>query len=218
MKRISPIKTQIFAASTKVERYKEAPKHRSRMPDSTVLETKNHPLRKIVPYITAVTIIILIIYYLPNYFFLEKSTADHAAFLLNSFGMRVQTKVISENVFLSNIKIVKDCTGVQVIAVFSGMLIPIPNAPLRKKLFTLVIVSTFIYIANVLRIALEFYLVYSNVLPWFLAHYPLSLLLGIIGVSILILVTNRLLPEFGDFLFDVTCTRTTKTHRSIRSG
>lgn len=209
MKRISPIKTQICAASTRVDRYKEAPKHRRRMPSSKALETKNHPLRKIIPYMTAVATIVLIIYYLPNYFFLEKSTADHTAFLLNFFGVHVQTKVISENVFLANIKIVKDCTGVQVIAVFFGMLIPIPNAPLQKKLLTLVIVSTLLYIANVLRIALEFYLVYINVLPWFLAHYPLSLLLGIIGVSTLVLVTNRILPEFGDFLFDVTRTRTT---------
>ncbi|MCJ7634473.1 hypothetical protein MUP77_19030 [Candidatus Bathyarchaeota archaeon] len=179
------------------------------MPSSKALETKNHPLRKIIPYMTAAAIIVLVIYYIPNYFFLEKATADHTAFLLNSFGMRVQMKVINENVFLANIKIVKDCTGVQVIAVFFGMLIPVPNAPLQKKLLTLVTVSTFLYIANILRIALEFCLVYNNVLPWFLAHYPLSLLLGIIGVVILVLVTNHLLPEFGDFLFDVTRTRTT---------
>ncbi len=204
MKRTSPVKTQICAASTRFNRYKEAPIHRSKMPSSKTLETKNHPPRKIIPYIAAAAIIILIIYYLPNYFFLEKATADHTAFLLNSLGMSVQTKVISENVFLADIKIVKDCTGVQVIAVFFGMLIPIPNAPLKKKLLTLVIVSTFLYVANVLRIALEFSLVYLNILPWFLAHYPLSLLLGIIGVLILVFVTDHLLPEFGDFLFNVT--------------
>jgi exosortase/archaeosortase family protein len=179
------------------------------MPGSKALEAKNHPPRKIIPYIAAAAIIILIIYYLPNYFFLEKATADHTALLLNSLGMSVQTKVISENVFLANIKIVKDCTGVQVIAVFFGMLMPIPNAPLKKKLLTLVIVSTFLYAANVLRIALEFCLVYLNVLPWSLAHYPLSLLLGIIGVFILVFVTDHLLPEFGDFLLDVTRPRTT---------
>ncbi len=209
MKRISPIKTQICATSTRFDRYKEAPIHRSRMPSSKALETKNHPLRRFIPYMTAAAIIVLVIYYLPNYFFLEKATADHTAFLLNYFGMRVQIKVINENVFLANIKIVKDCTGVQVIAVFFGMLIPVPNAPIQKKLLTLVTVSIFLYIANVLRIALEFCLVYHNILPWFLAHYPLSLLLGIIGVVILVLVTNHLLPEFGDFLFDVTRTRTT---------
>jgi exosortase/archaeosortase family protein len=152
----------------------------------------------------AAALIILIIYYLPNYFFLEKATADHTALLLNSIGMRVQTTIISENVYLAQIKIVKDCTGVQVIAVFFGILLPIPNTPLKKKLLTLVIVSTLLYVANVLRIALEFSLVHLNLLPWSLAHYPLSLLLGIIGVFILVFVTDRLLPEFGDFLLNVT--------------
>jgi len=174
------------------------------MPSSKRLETKSHPPRKIVTYVAVAVIIILMIYYLPNYFFLEKATAYHTAFLLNFLGMRVQTRVIGESVFLADIRIVKDCTGVQVIAVFFGMLIPIPNAPLKKKVLTLVIVSTLLYVANVLRIALEFSLVYLNILPWFLAHYPLSLLLGIIGVFILVFVTYRLLPEFGDFLFDVT--------------
>jgi exosortase/archaeosortase family protein len=204
MKNTSPVKTQICASSTRFNIYKEAPIHRSKMLSSKTLETKSHPPRKIIPYVAAVAIIILLIYYLPNYFFLEKATADHTAFLLNSLGISVQTKVISENVYLAEIKIVKDCTGVQVITVFFGMLIPIPKAPLKKKLFTLVIVSTFLYIANVLRIALEFSLVYLNILPWSLAHYPLSLLLGIIGVLILVFVTDHLLPEFGDFLFNVT--------------
>ena len=176
------------------------------MPSNKALETKNHPLRKIIPYIAAAAIIILIIYYIPNYFFLEKATADNTAFLLNSLGIRVQTQIVSENVFLADIKIVKDCTGVQVIAVFFGMLIPIPNAPLKKKLLTLVIVSTFLYVANVLRIALELCLVYLNLLPWSLAHYPLSLLLGIIGVFIIVFVTDHLLPEFGDFILNVTRT------------
>jgi exosortase/archaeosortase family protein len=116
--------------------------------------------------------------------------------------------VVSENVFLANIKIVKDCTGVQVIAVCFGMLIPIPNAPLKKKLLTLVIVSTFLYVSNVLRIALEFSLVYLKILPWSLAHYPLSLLLGIIGVFMLVFVSYHLLPEFGDFLFSFARPRT----------
>lgn len=203
MRRTSPVKTQICAASTRFNRYKEAPIHRSKMLSTNAVETKNYPPRKIVSYIVVAAIIILIVYYVPNYFFLEKATADHTAFLLSSLGLSVQTKVIGENVFLADVKIVKDCTGVQVIAVFLGMLIPVPYAPLKKKLLTLAIVSTLLYVANVVRIALEFCLVYLNLLPWFLAHYPLSLLLGIIGVAILVFVTNNLLPEFGDFLFNL---------------
>ena len=70
-------------------RYKKAPIHRSKMPGSKMLETKNSPLQKISLYIILAVVIILIIYYLPNYFFLEKATADHTAFLLNSLGIGV---------------------------------------------------------------------------------------------------------------------------------
>ena len=178
--------------------------HRSPMPGSTVLlRIRNHHPREIIPYAAAAVIIILAMYYLPNYFFLEKATADHTALLLNSFGMSVETRVISENVYLAQIKIVKDCTGVQVIAVFFGLILPIPGTPLRKKLLALLSVSSLLYVANVLRIALEFSLLYLNILPWSIVHYPLSLLLGVFGVLALVLVSDRLLPEFGDFLLSV---------------
>jgi exosortase/archaeosortase family protein len=173
------------------------------MPISKIFRTRNHHPRKIIQYVATATIVILAIYYLPNYFFLEKATADHTALLLNSIGMRVQTRVISENVYLAQIKIVKDCTGVQVIAVFFGLIIPIPDAPLKKKLLALLIVSSLLYVANVLRIALEFSLLFLNILPWSIAHYPLSLFLGIMGVLALIFVSDYLLPEFGDFLLHV---------------
>jgi exosortase/archaeosortase family protein len=182
------------------------------MPSSKIFETKNRPLQKLILYIIAALIIILVIYYLPNYFFLEKATADHSAVLLNSLGIHVETNFINKSAFLANIKIVKDCTGVQVIAVFFGLLLPLPKAPWKKKLLTLGVVSAILYAANVLRIALEFSLIYYNILPWSLAHYPLSLLLGIIGVIVLVLVTDRLLPEFSDFLLSVTRHRATQVN------
>ena len=202
-KSTSPAKTEICAESVRFNRYKEAPINRSTMPGSRVLRTRNYHPRKIITYVAAAAIIILAIYYLPNYFFLEKATADHTAFLLNSLGMGVQTRVIGEKVYLSQIRIVKDCTGVQAIAVFFGLIIPIPHAPVSKKILALLIVSALLYVANVLRIALEFSLLYLNILPWSIAHYPFSLLLGIIGVLALVFVSDRLLPEFGDFVFSV---------------
>ncbi len=204
MKTASPVKIQICAVSTRFKRYKAAPIPKSKMPSSTIHDATSGRPRQVIPYVAVVTIVILAIYYLPSYFFLEKATADHTAFVLNALGLSVETKVVSNKVYLADIKIVKDCTGVQAIAVFGGLLLPLPNAPLKKKIHALVIVSTLIYGANVLRIALEFSLVYFEILPWVFAHYPLSLLLGIMGVIILVFVTDHLLPEFGDFLVTVT--------------
>jgi exosortase/archaeosortase family protein len=203
MKIASPIKTQICAMATRFNRYKEAPTHRTKMPIRKVFETINRSPYKIILYLIAAIIIILTVYYVPNYFFLEKATAEHTAILLNSLGVSVQTKILNGSVFLENIKIVKDCTGVQVVAVFLGLIIPVPNAPFKKKIITLAAVSVLLYCANLLRIGLEFSLVYLNMLPWSLAHYPLSLLLGIAGVFILVFVANHLMPEFGNFLFSI---------------
>ncbi len=173
------------------------------MPIRKILETVNKSPRKIVLYFLVAAIIILVVYYVPNYFFLEKATAEHTAFLLNYFGIRVEAKVIGEGVFLENIKIVKDCTGIQVVAVFVGLIIPVPKAQIKKKVLAVATVSIILYAANLLRISLEFVLVYLRILPWSMAHYPLSLLLGSVGVFLLFFISDQLLPEFGEFLFRV---------------
>jgi len=171
---------------------------------SSMVETMNRSTRRIIPYLAAAAIIILAIYYLPNYSFLEKATADSTSLVLGSLGIRLQTTVVGGSVFLGDVEIVKDCTGVQVVAVFFGLLIPIPDASLKRKALTLAVVSGSLYTANVLRVTLELLLVRFGVLPWSLAHYPLSLLLGVLGVFVLVLVTDRLMPEFSEFLLGLS--------------
>jgi exosortase/archaeosortase family protein len=178
-----------------------APINRKKMPTNEAFDTIVISPRKVLFYFIVAATIILAVYYLPNYFFLEKLTAEHTAFFLNSFGMHVETRVVNEGVFLENVKIVRDCTGVQVVAVFLGLIIPVPNAPVKNKILTLAVVSILLYLANLVRISLEFSLLSLRLLPWSLAHYPLSVLFGIIGVFLLTLVADRLMPEFGKFIF-----------------
>ncbi|UCE44203.1 MAG: archaeosortase/exosortase family protein [Candidatus Bathyarchaeota archaeon] len=184
-------------------KYKHAPRDKSRMPSKRSLDIKESSPRTIASYLLAAVTIVLIIYYLPNYFFLEEATAHHTAFLLNIVGVDVQSKVVGNRAFVDQIRIVKDCTGIQVLAVFLGLILPLPNASLKKKALALLILSGILYVANILRITLEFWLVYFNVLPWILAHYPLSLVLGVVGVFLLVLVADCLLPEFGELLYQI---------------
>lgn len=204
MKRTNPIRTSICATLTRFNRYKAPAIHNSKMLSTKPPENRNHQPLNIIIYLATATTIILAVYYLPNYFFLEKSIAYTTALLLKNVGINVETTIVSETVFLAYVKVVKDCTGVQVIAVFLGLLLPVPNVSWKKKIFTISLISTILYGANILRIALEFSLVYLKILPWHLAHYPLSLLLGVIGVFILIIMTDQLMPEFKDFLFSFT--------------
>lgn len=185
------------------DKYRAPPINRSDMPSKRTSEANEINLGNGLLYLVAALAIMLAVYYIPDYFILEKLTSDHAAFVLGAAGVNAHSKVVGSIVLLDNIQIVKDCTGIQVLAVFLGLLIPLPNASIKKKLATLSVLFAVLYVANVLRIALEFWLVHFNVLPWILAHYPMSLMLGILGVFSLVIVTNRLLPEFGDFVFSV---------------
>jgi exosortase/archaeosortase family protein len=209
-KKTTPNKTKISAKSIILNKYRIAPIHRSSMPSNSVLDAKSISSGNLILYVSAAIMIILTIYYIPDYFFLEKATADHTALFLNAIGISVQSTAFGNAAFISEIQIVKDCTGIQVLAVFLGLIVPLPNASLKKKAVSLLVVSSILYSANVIRIALEFWLVYFGILPWSLAHYPLSLALGIVGVLLLVLVTNRFLPEFGNFIFEATKMKTLK--------
>jgi exosortase/archaeosortase family protein len=148
--------------------------------------------------------IILVVYYVPNYFLLENSVANHSASLLSLLGINAPVQYVGDSVLIGNYAVIKDCTGIQVIAVFIGLILPLPKVSVKKKIMSLVLLSGIVYVANILRLILEYYLVSAGILPWSIAHYPLSLILGVFGVFLLVLVNDRIMPEFGEFVFSFT--------------
>jgi exosortase/archaeosortase family protein len=91
------------------------------------------------------------------------------------------------------------CTGIQVTAVFVGLLVPLPRVSWKRKAIAIVSVGIFVYLANILRIALEVILLYKGILPWSLAHYPTGLILGVFSVALLVIVLDLFIPEIGDY-------------------
>jgi exosortase/archaeosortase family protein len=142
--------------------------------------------------------IALTLYYVPNYFFFEKLTAEHSAILMELIGMRATVWIQDGRVFLNQFEIQRMCTGVQVIAVFLGMIVAIPKVALKKKISAFAVVAVSVYLANVGRIAFEIWLLYNGILPWSLAHYPTGLMLGVASVAFLIIVTDHFMPQIGD--------------------
>jgi exosortase/archaeosortase family protein len=138
-------------------------------------------------------------YYLPNYFILEKITADHSAALLNWIGIPAASRVIDGRAFVNEFEIERMCTGIQVTAIFAGILIPFPGIGWRRKALAIVSVVVLIYFANIGRIALEVWLLYAGILPWYLAHYPTGLILGVFSVAFLVIVLDHFIPEIGDY-------------------
>ena len=156
-------------------------------------------LRDVAVYVFIMAVLSAGLYYLPNYFILEKITADHSAMLLNWIGIPAISFVRDGRAFVNQFEIERMCTGIQVTAIFAGILIPFPKVAWRKKATAIASVAILIYFANIGRIALEVWLLYSGILPWYLAHYPTGLLLGIFTVAFLVIVLDHFIPEIGDY-------------------
>jgi len=151
-------------------------------------------------YAVSALAIAIFLYYIPDYYFLEELTARASAWALNLIGMPSEFKAVGRGAFVNEVQIVRDCTGVQVIAAFSGILIPLPKVAWWKKALSIISVSLAVFAANIFRVALELWLLYNGILPWSLAHYPLGLLLGVVSVAFLVLMAHKLVPEIGYFL------------------
>ena len=142
--------------------------------------------------------IALIVYYAPNYWFLENLTAQHSALVMNMLGMKASVWYQGSDVFVNQFDVQRMCTGVQVIAVFLGIIVALPRTGVRKKILALAIISVSVYLANIGRIVLEIWLLYSGILPWSLAHYPTGLVLGVFAVAFLVVVADHFMPAIGD--------------------
>jgi exosortase/archaeosortase family protein len=142
--------------------------------------------------------IALAVYYIPNYWFLENLTAQHSALVMNLVGMKASVWYQGNDVFVNQFDVQRMCTGVQVIAVFLGIIVALPRTAVKKKILAFSIITVSVYLANIGRIVLEIWFLYSGLLPWSLAHYPTGLLLGIFAVAFLVVVTDHFMPAIGD--------------------
>jgi exosortase/archaeosortase family protein len=142
--------------------------------------------------------IALAVYYIPNYWFLENWTAQHSAIVMNMLGMKASVWYQGTDVFVNQFEVERMCTGVQVIAVFLGIIVALPRTAIKKKILAFGIIAVSVYFANIGRIVLEIWLLYSGLLPWSLAHYPTGLILGVFAVAFLVLVADHFMPAIGD--------------------
>jgi len=145
----------------------------------------------------------LAVYYVPNYWFLENMTAEHSALVMNMVGMKATVWYGGGDVFVNQFDVQRMCTGVQVIAVFLGIIVALPRTALKKKVLAFAIISASVYLANIGRIVLEIWLLYSGRLPWSLAHYPTGLILGVFSVAFLVVVADHFMPAIGDMALSV---------------
>jgi len=158
---------------------------------------------EVIRFLGITAAIALAVYYVPNYWFLENWTAQHSAAVMNMVGMKASVWYQGSNVFVNQFEVERMCTGVQVIAVFLGIIVALPRTAAKKKILAFGVIAVSVYLANVGRIVLEIWFLYSGLLPWSLAHYPTGLILGVFAVAFLVVVADHFMPAIGDMALSV---------------
>ena len=154
-------------------------------------------------YVALASLIALVLYYLPDYYLYEKIVAENSAALMQFMGIRSTIWTHGNQVFLNQFEVQRMCTGVQVMAVFLGIIVAVPKVPFKKRLLAFSVVAVSVHLANIGRIALEIWLVYNGILPWSLVHYPTGLILGVFSVALLIAAADYFIPQIGDLAFSL---------------
>ena len=156
--------------------------------------------RYVLIYAATFLLLALFVYYVPDYSTLEAMTAEHSAGILNAIGIPAESTITGNAAYVNNVQIVRECTGIQVVAVFAGLLFPLPRIGWHVKLKAIAVLGFAVYVANVVRVAFELWLLYAGILPWSMAHGPVGAILGVITVFIFFLVSDRFIPQIGNFL------------------
>jgi exosortase/archaeosortase family protein len=161
---------------------------------------ENSAFSMILLYAITLPVLALTIYYLPDYSTLEAMIAEHSAGVLNAIGIAAATEIIGKEAYVNNVQIVRECTGIQVMAIFAGLLLPLPKVNWQTKLRAIALLSFAVYVANVMRIAFELWLLDVGILPWDMAHGPVGAILGVVTVFMFFLIADRFIPEIGTYL------------------
>jgi len=77
-------------------------------------------------YVALASLIALVLYYLPDYYLYEKIVAENSAALMQVMGIRSTIWTHGDQVFLNQFEVQRMCTGVQVMAVFLGIIVAVP--------------------------------------------------------------------------------------------
>ncbi len=155
---------------------------------------------------------------------LERATAQASSYVLSVAGHVSSWNVNGGWVYLTlegakssvTVTIIRECTGINVLGVIWGLIIPLSHVDVQRKLVNVLFSGMILFVMNVSRIMLTVYLTGFSVPPfsWFLTnpsievfHYPISFAYGVIGVALLILILNMWkLPELGDTLIAIPLT------------
>ncbi|KYK22141.1 hypothetical protein AYK24_08495 [Thermoplasmatales archaeon SG8-52-4] len=90
------------------------------------------------------------------------------------------------------------CTAVQAMVIFVGIILPLQNVDIKRKIFGLIITVIPVYILNFMRNALVCFLVGNNITDFNIAHNVIAKIGALITLIILLLILIKIIPEIMD--------------------
>ena len=152
---------------------------------------------------------------------LERITAEVSSNALRTLGFSSTWSLHEGEAYLTliggvrdvSVTIIRECTGIHVFAIFTGLVLPLRGGLWLRKPLSLITAGLLFFIMNISRVMLTVLLTAFDVPPfaWIFTnptvetyHYPLSFIYGLFGVAILVVIISRwILPELGDTLIGI---------------
>jgi len=146
-------------------------------------------------------------------FWLERITAIFSSQVLNFLGFNSNWYLQEHEAILTlvggvrdvSVTIIRECTGIHVLGIFAGLVLPLKEGSWTRKGLSLITACLFLFFLNVSRVMLTVVLTVYDIPPfaWIFTnptietyHYPLSFIYGFIGVAFLVVIISKwILPE-----------------------
>jgi archaeosortase A (PGF-CTERM-specific) len=149
-------------------------------------------------------LIYFIIELTPLAIILIEIVAGQSGYLLNLFveGVSVNGRYITYEI--AYIRIIFACTAVQSMVIFIGMISPLKNVEIKRKIYGLLITVLPVYFLNLIRNAGITYLLGANITDFYTAHNIIGKGGSLLALIILLFIVVKIVPEVFDEIIALT--------------
>ena len=165
------------------------------------------PLLNCIEYLVIAILVTIFLFYISEYYWLRLYTAQSTSWLINFFGFESVVSGVESSGYVGisgngfSFQLIKICSGIEAIALVSGLILATPTTWKRKSIGVLFI--TFgIFLANILRIITTIIL-YTQGYGMYIAHEVVSAIFTILFIIVFILMIQAwIVPNFIDSLIN----------------